>query len=580
MFLINPAYEMFGGFLSRYVPVGIPVGIGCIAAYLEKHGVSCAIHDEEIAKITPEAVREKAANIEKPYIFGITCLTAHVGRGYEVARMLKSEFPDCTVVVGGLHPSALPDEALGVGAIDYVIRGEGEKVALQLYRALRGSADPTKTMGISFRRDGKTIHNPDAPLIPDLDMIPAFPYHLFAHPKYDLGFMTTSRGCPYQCAYCSQRLMTGTTYRYKSADRIVEELTVLVDKYKQTDVLFYDDNFCLVKQRVFDLCDKIIASGLNKRVRLSVQSRADNLVERGGEEVVCRMADANFTHMGFGLETGVQRIADLMVKDETVEVHLEASRLCKKYGMDVSLFMIFGFPTETSEDRRTSYEVVRDENILATKFNNIIPYPSTPLWKSLKGSNRVHVSENWSNFNSTLSITRSIFDKTPLPYVPETTSEFELKREVIRYNFKSYLTWSSLSGIFGRTKGGGWYALPERWYLKPRELFEMSKIAVAIGINLLMSSLPLWLTEPLMEALNPELKKRKKVKNYSPESFVPEGWDASIAKAVGHRLSRAREEFKKTGDINVLMNDAISVPKGFSTAAEDVAAFKNNQTAI
>lgn len=560
MLLINPAAEKFGGFLSRYVPVGIPVGIGCIAAYLEKHGIRCAVVDEEIADLTPSLLREKVADLEKPYIFGISCLTAHVARGYQLAAMIKAEYPDSTIVAGGLHPTSLPEEALGTGSIDYVVRGEGEEVMLQLYRALRGDGEPTKLRGVSFLRNGKVVNNPEASLIPDLNDIPIFPYHLFAHPKYDMGFMTTSRGCPYRCSYCSQRLLTGTTYRYKSADTIVQELNILHDQYGQKAVVFYDDNFCLKARRVLEVCDKIIEAGLHKKVKLSVQTRADNLLYNGGEEVIRRMAEAGFAHVGFGLETGVQRIADLMHKDETVDCHIEVTRLCRRYGIDVSLFMIFGFPTETAEDRRISYELVTRENVLASKFNNIIPYPSTPLYHALKSSGRVNITPNWANFNSTLSITRSIFDKTPLPYVPETASEFELKREIIKYNFRSYLTWRALGGIFGGNKGAGWYKLPERWFLQPREMFEMSKIAFHIFINLIIAYSPLWLTEPVMNALNPAMKTRPRVTAPIEDvnAIDQEDWDPKLAKSKAVMLKAARDERRVKGLVALTVDSASS----------------------
>src|SRR5207245_2769897 len=119
-------------------------------------------------------------------------------------------------------------------------------------------------------------------------------------------------------------------------------------------------------------------------------------------------------------------------KGETVEQHLEAVELGKRYGFEISLFMIFGLPTEASTDRQTSYRVVQRARVEASKYNNLIPYPGTPIYSDLKRSDRVHVAAGWSNFNSTLSVTRSIFDRTPLPYVPETTSEFELKRDIIK----------------------------------------------------------------------------------------------------------------------------------------------------
>jgi len=481
-------------------------------------------------------------------------MTAHVGRAYQIAAMIKETFPDSTIVVGGLHPTALPEEALQQPAIDYVVRGEGEEVMYQLYKALRGDGDPTMIRGISFIRDGVLHNNPEAPLLPNINDIPAFPYHHFQHPKYDMGFLTTSRGCPYRCSYCSQRLLTGTTYRYRSAENIVNDLEMLYTKYNQEAVVFYDDNFCLNARRVHELCDLIVERGLHKKIKLSVQTRADNVLQHGGEELIEHMAASGFNHMGFGLETGVQRLADLIRKDESIECHLETTRLCQKHGIDVSFFMIFGLPTETTEDREASFKVVQSAGVAGTKYNNLIPYPGTPLYKELENSGRVVATNNWANFNSVLAMTHSIFDKTPLPYVPDTCSEFELKREIIRYNLMSFVSWKSVAAVFGHSKGLGWFMLPEKWYLKPRELFEFCKIGTSLSVNILISSLPLWATEWFMNLLNPAMKTRPRIATYDPSTYKTIDWDNIETKQITVRLKKARDERKSTGKFNVLMD--------------------------
>ena len=543
MLLINPAQEKFGGVFSRYVPLGIPVGIGCLAAYLTKHGVKVRVVDEGLTDLAPSVLRELVDGLERPYVFGLSCLTAHVVRAYRLAAMIKGEFPDSIVVAGGLHPTALPEEALNTGDIDYVVRGEGEEVLLQLHNALRNGGDLTKLMGVSFKREGRVVNNPEAPLIPDLDDIPMFPYELFTHPKYDMGFITSSRGCPYKCTYCSQRMLTGTTYRYKSARRIVEEIDLLINRFKQNQLVFYDDNFCFKHKRVVEICNAIIAAGFHKKCTFSVQTRADNFPP----DLVLILAEAGFTHAGFGMETGVNRLARLIGKGETVEQHLEAVALGRKYGFDVSLFMIFGLPTETKEDRKTSFRVVQGARVSASKYNNLIPYPGTPLYNDLKHSDRIRIEPDWSNFNSTLSVTRSIFDKTPLPYVPETTSEFELKRDIVRCNIKAYLTPRAIVAILLRKKGAGWYHLPERWYLKPRELYHVGRIGLNVLVNMVVAFLPLALTEPFMNWLNPAMKRRPRMPYYDPSTFQASQWDKATAKQKTVLLKAAQKERKTPG---------------------------------
>ena len=504
MLLINPASEKFGGFLSRYVPIGIPVAVGSLAGYLRMHGVKVNVLDEEVTDITPESLAQALEGLEKPYVIGLSCLTAHVARAYEHAKMIKRLYPDAVVVTGGLHASALPEESLAHDAIDAVIKGEGEVAILEFYLAVREGKSWEGIGNLSYRKDGVIRHNDEMPLVPNLDDLPMFPYDMFMHPRYEKGFITSSRGCPYKCTYCSQRMLTGTSYRYKSARRIVDELQILIDDWGQKQILFYDDNFSFKPKRVIEVCDQIVERGLHKKCSFSIQTRADNIPD----SIIPHMRKANFVHVGFGMETGVERLAELIVKGETVADHVDAVHRCQKAGFETSLFMIFGLPTEIAKDREETFRLVQSLNVQMSKYNNLIPYPGTPLFTDLKASPRVKAMPGWSNFNSTLSATRSIFDKTPLPYVPETMGEFELKRDIIRYNFSTYIRWKPIVAILTRQKGVGWVDLPERWFLKPVELYHVMRVGLNVASNLLIAYLPLWLTQPLMHALNPALKER------------------------------------------------------------------------
>jgi len=153
-----------------------------------------------------------------------------------------------------------------------------------------------------------------------------------------------------------------------------------------------------------------------------------------------------------------------------------------------------------------------------------------------------------------LAITNSVFDKTPLPYVPETCSEWQLKREITLYNLLSYVNRKSIGAIFGQTKGTGFILLPEKWYLRPRELYEMAKIGVQLFINIALAMLPLWLTEPLMIALNPELGKRRRIEGYDPSTYKEIDWDRMKAKQTTVLLKQARDERKKTGTFNLTVD--------------------------
>lgn len=486
MLLINPASEQFGGILARYVPVGIPVGIGTLAAWMMKHGHTVRVADDELGKIDEAQIHALVQGLPQPYVFGISILAAQASRAYELQRILKKMFPDCLTIAGGIHVTAVPEEPLEQG-FNFVIRGEGERPLLALYEAIRSGSDWTGTPSLSFRNaSGALQHNQDGMLIQNLDEVPVFPYHLFRHPKYDYGFLVSSRGCPYKCSYCSQRLMTGLTYRYKSAQRIVEEIRVLVEDFGQKHITFYDDNFCFKRKRVIELADAICESGLHKKCSFFVQTRADNFYE----EAVPHLIRANFNGVGFGMETAVERLAQVIQKGETVERHIQAIELARRHNMKVTLFMIFGLPTETHADRMASYEFVKKMGIKFTKFNNLIPYPGTKLFNDVKNSGSMRAQPLWANFNSTLTATRSIFDPTPLPYIPEGSSEWELKRDIFRCNmswyFRPAMIWEVLTG----DKGPGFVQLPERWWTRPSEVYEIARLGTILAMNFFVTLLP------------------------------------------------------------------------------------------
>ena len=358
-------------------------------------------------------------------------------------------------------------------------------------------------------------------MVQDLDEIPIFPYHLFDANKnegsgkvtdffagdadykksktpannnlgrdysssYDFGVITGARGCPYKCSYCSQRLITGLTYRAHSTERVLETLDIIVNRYGQESIQFYDDNFSVNRKRVKGLCDGIIAAGLHQKARFGVQTRADNLYP----EIMPYLKKANFTGIGFGLETASERLAEVIVKDQTVATHTKSIKLARKWGIDVVVFMIYGLPSETKEDRRLSVKYARDLDMRFTKFNNLIPYPGTKLYNDIKETRQIHIADEWSNFNSTLVSTRSIFNKTPLPYVPEGTHPWELKRDIVSANLSFYFRPKPILDFLLRRGKGAFVELPKGWMKNPREVYEVAKLGLILFSNYLVALLP------------------------------------------------------------------------------------------
>src|SRR3989338_3243605 len=203
MILINPKSTKLGIF-ERYVPLSVPIGVGCLAGYLLHHGRRAEIIDEHIEPFSRELLKKTLEKGSPPYIFGISTLTACAQRSYNISKEIKSWYPDSRIILGGIHPTVLADEALEKDSVDFVIRGEAEKILLKLNNAKKKKKDYPKKRGLSKKHGAKPVHNPPAEL-PTLEDFPPFPYHLFEKDlgKYNFGFIASSRGCPYNCIFCS-----------------------------------------------------------------------------------------------------------------------------------------------------------------------------------------------------------------------------------------------------------------------------------------------------------------------------------------------------------------------------------------
>lgn len=474
MILINPLSQRLGDFY-RYLPVSPHIGIGTLAGYLLSKGKKVKILDDDINPITDGVLGNSVKSLSKPYIFGISCVTAGIGRGYGIAKFIKTKYPDSKVILGGIHPTVLPDEALQTGNVDIVVRGEGEETLDLLYDAIKNKQDYSKIPGISFMEDGHVVHNPAARVFADLDLLPPFPYYLFeGHlDRYNFGFILTARGCPYDCIFCSQRLISGRRYRYTSCQKVIDMLDLLINKYNQRSIVFLDDNFLVNKERIRELCNLIIRRGFHKKSIFHCQARGDSI----DTDSLRHLGKANFKYIGFGIETASERLMKLINKQETVQDNINAVKLAKKFGFKVTATFIFGLPTETKEERWSAYKLAKTLDIDFARFNNATPYPGTKLFEIAKEEIVLNVGKNWGNLNACGSLSGGYFDKTRLAYVPKGTNEEELKRDVFKANLCFYLRPKSILRIIREGMiPSGWFLLPKRWYIKPNEWYYLFRL--------------------------------------------------------------------------------------------------------
>ncbi len=460
MLLINPAIpkESQIDLLSKFIYTSFPTSLGFLAGYLrEYNGYTPKIIDENIWPMSDQDLAEAIAQLDVG-IVGMCCLTLTLARGLELSKKIKKMAPETIVIMGGIHPTVLPEDCFKYGTVDIVAIGEGEQTLSELYELIKAGKPYYEVEGIVYAKDGETIRTPGRKLIKNLDEIPEFPYDLFEKDRAlykDFGTMVTSRGCPFDCIFCSQRAISGKSFRFASVERDLSEIDKLINVYGVKQIWFNEDSFAIHKKRVMELCDGIISRGFHKQVEFIAELRADS----SNRKLLTKMRDANFTMLSCGAETGSQRLMKIINKRETVEQNNEFIRMADELGIKVSTTYIFGFPTETKADRKKTFKLSKTLPLDNVRFNIATPYPGTYLYELAKKENRLNVLQNWSNFNVQYY---AMFDD--IPYFPKGTNKYDLIYDTMMANVRTYVSFRGLKTLItSPLTGGGVISLPENW---------------------------------------------------------------------------------------------------------------------
>lgn len=460
MILINSSPKNALKIFQPFLPIFVPIGIGCLLAEARKQGIKVWHIDGQVESDIYGLVKNYVKKMSKPYIFGFSVLTAAIKDAIIVSEKLKKLYPDSYIIFGGVHPSALVDQILSFEHIDAVIRGEGEKPLIDFYQCVKQSMDFSGVANLSYKKDGKVIHNLQTYCVDNMVELEPFPYDLFDSKKYDLGFVISSRGCPYNCIFCSNRVTTGRRYRYRPAEDIVSELEMLNCRYGKTSVLFVDDNFLVDHKRVRDLIEVIKKRGLHKKMVFNFQARGDNT----DYNILTDLYNAGFRSIFFGIETSSEQVMRTIRKGETVAQCVAAVRLAKEIGFHVSATFIYGLPGETYEDRLGCVKLTRELGIDMVRYNNATPYPGTELYEIAKRENRLYIKGEYENFVSVSTFIENPFKKIPFSYVSEGNSEEVLRRDILFSYFSFYLAPRILKTIFRRPQlGVGWFNAGEKF---------------------------------------------------------------------------------------------------------------------
>ncbi len=376
---------------------GPPLGLAYLASMVkDEHDV--AIIDSIVENLDFEMVKKKIKKFD-PDVIGVTSTTSMIPDAYKVANMAKEINENVKIVIGGPHVTFLPEKTMEeCKSIDFVVRGEGEITFKELMEALEKEKDLDGIKGLTFRKDGRIINNPPRELIKNLDELPLPSYELLPMEKYQadgvkFGVIMTSRGCPFNCIFCSSSLQFGKRWRGYSAERVIEELSILRNEYGRRTIEFLDDTFTLVKPRAIEISKRIVKEGLD--ISWVASSRVDTF----SREVATAMKKGGADMIYFGIESGVQKILDFIGKGITIERAKRAIKMAKDAELHTFGSFIIGFPQETKEDVKKTLSFSRKVGVDFAQYTIATPYPGTRLWNLAMKENLLETME-WSKFTT------------------------------------------------------------------------------------------------------------------------------------------------------------------------------------
>jgi radical SAM superfamily enzyme YgiQ (UPF0313 family) len=451
--LIEPPFARFMGFYRFF----FPFALSSLSAYLKQQGHEVLIYDADHAgrpvdmnstdllnafpsylegiRNPDHLIWEESAEVIKrfgPDIIGITYLSTKKGAVEFLTRQAKRIFPDVPVLLGGSHPSFLPESSLQQTGADFVVMGEGEETCAELLRYLeRKDRSYGQIRGLAFRSPGGKISvTPPRPLIDDLDTLP-FPdreslYRLESYRTDDMGMIMTSRGCPFSCTFCSS--LWERRVRYRSIDNIIAEIEYLAERFGVKTVYFKDDTFTVDRKWVNAFCDAL------DHKKLTIRWECLTRMELVDEDLILRMRNSGLFNLKIGIETGSPRLLQATNKKISLDQIRNGAAVLNRLGQKWTAFFMLGYPDETEDEMLMSRALIEELRPTYVSMSILVPYPGCATYFELTEAGVLDENTDWNLYDPfSLSANASlIFDQDRFKELVRETMTF-----VDRYNLHS-----------------------------------------------------------------------------------------------------------------------------------------------
>jgi radical SAM superfamily enzyme YgiQ (UPF0313 family) len=362
-----------------------PLGLAYIGANLEQIGLKPELFDALALGVKYNEMKSEIEK-KKPDIVIMNTATITFSEDLGVVKSIKESFPDTKIILVGTHVTAMPRMCLKEKEIDFIIQGETDYTVRELVE----SADKgyEKIRGLGFRKGNKIVLNPPRKPIENLDEVPFPARHLIPkNGKYFNPFAKkmpyttaiSSRGCPYQCIYCSSVILYGNKFRARSAENVVDEIE-LVKSQGCKEIFYRDETLTFDKKRIIKICDLI------KERKIDISWMCNTRVDTVDRNLLQKMKNAGCHMVKFGVESGNQEVLNKLKKGITIHSIKKAFKASRDVGISTVAHFMFGNPDETIEQINQTISLSKKINPDYASFNITTPYPGTPLFEKYIGN--------------------------------------------------------------------------------------------------------------------------------------------------------------------------------------------------
>ncbi len=425
--LIKPgSQKQLYGDLSDFKLTAIepPLWAAILAGYLRNLGYSVILYDAEVENWSYEDTAQKAVEAD-PLLVAVvvsgsnpSASTMNMAGASKIASLVRQFAPHVKTLLGGLHPSALPKQTLSEENVDFVCQGEGFFTLPMLIDALKAGSKDFQINGLWYKKDYHVVSNPWPPMMKNLDEVPmpawdllpmekyrAHNWHCFDHieERQPYAILYTSLGCPFNCTFCCINALFGKhTIRYRSLDKVVEELDFLVNTYGIKNIKIIDEMFALNEKRIVSLCDMIIERGYD--LNMWAYARVNTVTEK----MLYKMKQAGINWIAYGFESGSKRVIESVTKGYKMEQVGKVVEMTYDLDMHICANFIFGLPEDDYDSMDETLKLMLDINAEWANIYCAMAYPGSKLYESA-------MEKGWQLPASWEGYSQYAYETLPLP---------------------------------------------------------------------------------------------------------------------------------------------------------------------